>query len=143
MLLRKVTIDDWKILLNWRNDLETRKNSHKIELVQETSHKKWLNSILGNENSQLFIAIDNGIPVGTVRADFEKLNNQFELSWTISPDFRGKGIGKIMVKLLVEKLQANFRAEIKKGNIASVKIAEYVGMTFKQEANGVLHYSTQ
>jgi RimJ/RimL family protein N-acetyltransferase len=141
MILRKVTFEDWKILLDWRNNLETRKNSHNMEIVGEENHKKWLVSILANENRQLFIALDNEIPVGTVRADFDKQNNEYELSWTISPDFRGKGIGKIMVKLLADKLQAKIRAEIKNGNIASVRIAEYAGMTFKKEENEVLHYS--
>jgi predicted GNAT family acetyltransferase len=69
-----------------------------MELVEEDNHKKWLNSILNNENRQLYIALENEIPVGTVRADFDKQNIEYELSWTISPDFRGKGIGKIMVK---------------------------------------------
>jgi len=141
MILRKVTFEDWKILLDWRNDIETRKNSHNMELVVEENHKKWLNSILTNENRQLFIALENEIPVGTVRADFDKQNIEYELSWTISPDFRGKGIGKIMVKILADRLQAKIRAEIKKGNIASVRIAEYAGMTFKKEENQVLHYS--
>lgn len=141
MKLRKVKIDDWKFLLDWRNDIETRKNSHNMQLVKEENHKKWLNSILANINRQLFIAIDNEIPVGTVRADFDTINDVFELSWTISPDYRGKGIGKEMVKLLADRLKANIRAEIKKGNISSIKIAEFAGMTLKQEENGVLHYT--
>jgi len=141
MKLRKAKIDDYKFLLDWRNDIETRKNSHNMELVEEENHKKWLNSILTNENRQLFIAIDNEIPVGTVRADFDNINDVFELSWTISPDYRGKGIGKEMVKLSADKLRANTRAEIKKGNISSIKIAEFAGMTLKHEKNGVLHYT--
>ncbi len=141
MILRKATIEDWKTLLDWRNDIETRKNSHNIELVEEENHKKWLNSVLTSENRQLFIALEDDVPVGTVRADFDKKNIEYELSWTISPDFRGKGIGKIMVKILADRLKAKIRAEIIKGNIASVKIAEYAGMTFKKQENQVLHYS--
>jgi len=141
MILRNAIFDDWKILLDWRNDLQTRTNSHNMELVEVENHKKWLNCILTNENRLLFIAIDNEIPVGPIRADFDKQNNEYELSWTVSPDFRGRGIGKIIVKLLALKLQAKIRAEIKNENIASVKIAEYAGMTFKKKANGVLHYS--
>jgi RimJ/RimL family protein N-acetyltransferase len=139
--LRKATFYDWKFLLDWRNDIETRKNSHNMAIVEAENHKKWLNSVLSNENRQLFIALENNIPVGTVRADFDKSNNEYEISWTISPIFRGKGIGKKMVKLLSDKLQAKIRAEIKKGNISSVKIAEFAGMTSKKEENGVLHYS--
>ncbi|MGF6927544.1 RimJ/RimL family protein N-acetyltransferase [Chitinophaga sp. W2I13] len=141
MILRKATIEDWKILLDWRNDIETRKNSHKIEIIEEENHKKWLSSILAAENRQLFIAIDNELPVGTVRADFDDQFNAYELSWSISPEVRGKGVGKEMVKLLTDKLNTRIRAEIKSGNIASIKIAEYVGLTFKEEDNGILHYT--
>ncbi len=141
MILRNVTFEDWRLLLDWRNDIETRKNSHNMKLVDEENHKKWLNSILENEDIRLFIALENKIPIGTVRADFCKHNAEYELSWTISPDYRGKGKGKIMVKLLVDKLQANIKAEIKKGNIASMKIAEYAGMKFKKQEEGVLFYT--
>ena len=141
LFLRKATIDDWKILLDWRNDIETRKNSHNMELVEKEIHKRWLNSILANRNRQLYIAIESEMPVGTVRADFDEHISTYELSWTISPDFRGKGIGKKMVKLLTDKLNAKLRAEIKYGNISSVKIAEFAGLKLKKEENGVLHYS--
>lgn len=141
MELRKVTIADWKLLLDWRNDYQTRLNSHKTELVSEDTHKNWLQTILSNENYQFFIAIENETPVGTVRADYFERDNCYELSWTISPDFRGKGIGKVMVKLLVERINGKVRAEIKKGNIASIKIAEYAGLRFYKEDNDVLHYS--
>lgn len=139
--LRKATFNDWKLLLDLRNELETRKNSHDMEIVKEENHKEWLNYVISNENRHLFIALENDIPVGTIRADFEKSKNEYEISWTTSPDFRGKGIGKKMVKLLSDHLQSRIRAEIKKGNISSVKIAEYAGMTFKKEENGILHYS--
>jgi RimJ/RimL family protein N-acetyltransferase len=48
-----------------------------------------------------------------------------------------------MVRLLVEQLQDGdkIRAEIKKGNIASVKIAESAGLSFQREEHGILHYS--
>ncbi len=141
MIIRKVTIDDWKILLSWRNDIITRKNSHNMELIKEESHKKWMLSILKNINRKLFIAIENEKAVGTVRADFEEKTKSYELSWTISPDFRGKGIGKKMLKLICINLNAKVKAEIKKENIASIKIAEFAGLKFKKNIKGVLHYS--
>jgi RimJ/RimL family protein N-acetyltransferase len=141
MILRKVSFEDWKILLDWRNDVDTRKNSHHMEFIEEETHKEWLHSELANENCKFFIAIENEIPVGTVRAEFDKQNSEYELFWTVSPDFRGKGIGKIMVKLLVDKLQAKVKAQIKIENIASVKIAEYTGMKLLKEENGILYYS--
>ncbi|MBC9933819.1 GNAT family N-acetyltransferase [Chitinophaga qingshengii] len=143
MILRKVNMEDWPLLLEWRNDIETRNNSHHPEPVAEEDHKRWLNTVLNNPNRHLYIAVDDNEPVGTVRADFEPHTQTYELSWTISPQFRGKGVGKKMVGLLVALLAtgAKVRAEVKKGNIASAKIAESAGLSFQKEENNILHYS--
>lgn len=139
--LRKVTFEDWPLLLEWRNDEETRNNSHTTALVAEESHKNWLKHALGDSGKQLYIAEEDGIPVGTVRADFDEALNDYLLSWTTSPDARGKGTGKRMVKTLVDLLNTRIRAEIKSGNTASVKIAEFAGLTLKKEDHRVLYFS--
>ncbi len=64
----------------------------------------------------------------------------YELSWTVSPIMRGAGIGKVMVSLLADSINEPIRAEIKPGNLASIRIAEEAGMMLKREDNGVLHY---
>jgi len=45
-----------------------------------------------------------------------------------------------MVALLASTIEEPIRAEIKAGNIASTRIAEYAGMTFNKEVKGVLYY---
>ena len=45
-----------------------------------------------------------------------------------------------MVKLLAEKISSPIRAEVKKGNIASSRIAEAAGMCLVREAEGILYY---
>ena len=141
MKLRKATIDDWKILLEWRNDIDTRKNSHNMELVQEEEYQKWLNSVLENDNQKLYIWFENRIPAGTIRSDWDNKTKSFELSWTVSPNFRRQGIGKKMVKYLAEKMNHKLRAEVKIGNVASIKIAEFAGLKFKYENNGILYFA--
>ena len=140
MRLRKATKDDLKILLDWRNDVQTRIHSKNMDLIEEESHLKWFDSILKNPRRNLFIAIHKGTRVGTVRADEDE--KAYELSWTVSPDFRGKGLGKRMVKLLADKVRGKIRAEIKEENIPSKKIAKFVGMKLQKKENGILHYST-
>jgi RimJ/RimL family protein N-acetyltransferase len=139
--LRKVKLEDWPLLLDWRNDEETRKNSHTTEPVAEASHKTWLSKVLANPSTQLYIAEEDGIPVGTVRADYHESQNDYLLSWTIAPHARGKGIGKLMVKAMVEMLNGRIRAEIKSGNIASVKIAEFAGLSLRKEEHQILYFS--
>lgn len=139
MELRNATHDDWKILLEWRNNIETRKNSFNINVVEKEEHKNWLKETISSSVSQLYIALEDDIPVASVRADME--NEVYNLSWTVAPSVRGKGIGKKVVRFLAEKLGTKIRAEIKEGNIASIKIAEYAGMKFNYKENEVLHYS--
>ena len=138
--LRKATIDDWKTLLDWRNDISTRKYSHNTTLVKEEEHKKWLQSVLDNENRELYLYLENGIPAGTVRADWDKNIESYELSWTVSPEFRRQGIGKKMVKQLADKYIGKLRAEIKSDNKASIKIAEFAGLKLEYENNNILHF---
>ncbi|MEM6964803.1 MAG: bifunctional UDP-2,4-diacetamido-2,4,6-trideoxy-beta-L-altropyranose hydrolase/GNAT family N-acetyltransferase [Bacteroidota bacterium] len=139
--LQAVTFDDWQLLLDWRNDIETRKHSHTVDIISAKDHQMWLRNVLNDPQRQLFIAIMDEMPVGTVRADFDDTCAAYELSWTISPDARGKGVGKKMVKLMVEKLNDRVRAEIKDDNIPSIKIAEFAELKFFKKEDQVLHFT--
>lgn len=138
--LRPATMDDWNILLEWRNDEATRMNSHNTALVQEDDHKKWLQSVIDNKERLLYICERGNEPAGSVRADWDEAAQAYELSWTIAPNHRGMGIGKEMVKMLADQLTQKLRAEVKVGNTGSVKIAEYAGLSLVREENGVLYF---
>ncbi len=140
MNLRPVTLQDASLLLQWRNDPVTRLASHNTQEITLEDHFLWLKKLLENSNRRLFIAEVEGLPIGTVRADLEE-NGVTELSWTIAPEARGKGFGKEMVALLAKQIQGPIRAEIKVGNISSIKIAEFSGLKFSYEKDGIMHYS--
>ena len=53
--LRKVVKGDWKILLEWRNDKTTRKNSLHDELISIDTHKDYIKNALANPNRTLYI----------------------------------------------------------------------------------------
>jgi len=136
--LRPVTIEDADLLLEWRNDIQTRMASHNTKKVEKNEHICWLKRSLDNPSRILLIAEKDGMPVGVVRADYS--DGVYELSWTVAPKARGIGIGKKMVALLAKQITAPIRAEIKVGNKASISIAEYVGMKHERKNNGVLYY---
>lgn len=136
--LRLANLDDAGVLLEWRNDSSTREASHNTALISEHEHIQWLKKILANENRKIYVAEIDGTPIGTVRVDSAPL--ECELSWTVSPAMRGSGIGKAMVSLLADGIPETIRAEIKSGNVASVRIAEEAGMVFEREVQGILHY---
>jgi len=124
MKLRKAIFNDWKILLDWRNDPLTRKNSFTQETIKEENHKKWFKKNLTNKTSNVFILENEiGIPVGTIRADKIK-KNTYVLSWSISPLHRKKGYGNLMLNLYLQNRYGTFIAEIKPQNVASIKMVQ-------------------
>ncbi|CAK0764063.1 N-acetyltransferase domain-containing protein [Gammaproteobacteria bacterium] len=136
--LRLATIQDADLLLEWRNNPETRKASHHGAEIKREEHISWLTKTLDNQNRKLLVAEKSGTPVGVVRADFSE--GVWELSWTVAPNARGYGVAKQMVKMLAMLISEPIRAEIKVDNKASVRIAENAGLKFSRQSNGVLHY---
>ena len=139
IILRLATIDDVGLLLAWRNDPQMRAASHNTRKVQEYEHADWLKATLEDEDRLLLIAEISDNPIGTVRADRDA-QGSYELSWNLTIDARGQGLGKYMVARLMERIKGPIRAEIKKNNKASIQIAEYTGMTLQKENNGILYY---
>ena len=137
--LRHATLGDASLLLSWRNDIETRTSSHKIGIVPFNEHIVWLKATLSNHRRQLYIAEVEGKPVGTVRADFD--HEDYELSWTVAPESRRQGFGKVMVCLLADQIGCPVQSDIKEGNNASVKIAQEAGMSLKYIEGGVMHWA--
>jgi RimJ/RimL family protein N-acetyltransferase len=128
MQLRNATYNDWKILLDWRNDSITRENSFDQEEISEQTHKIWFNKSLSNSNREIYILEDNNVPVGSIRSD--NINDQYLLSWSIAPDQRGKGYGTKILEIYLQDKKGEFLAEIKPENIASIKMVQKNG--FKQ-----------
>lgn len=137
--LRSAEMADANLLLLWRNDLETRKASHNMEEVLIESHFAWLDASLKSpQKRRLWIAEIDGKAVGTCRAD--KLDNAWELSWTVAPDARGKGVAHQMLSKLVHYFNEPLMAQIKVDNIASIKVAERAGFVLDTQEHGVLFY---
>lgn len=121
--LRKVTMEDSRILFKWRNEPSTRRSSFNENLIEYGSHLKWLSSTLDNSNIVFFILECNRIPVGQIRLNIN--NNVAEISYSIGESFRGYGYGRKILTLIedvVNKYFCNivyFKALVKKENVAS------------------------
>jgi len=138
LTFRSATLDDAELLLKWRNNLETRLASINSDMISKEDHIKWFTKLITKNNIILLIAEKNNKPVGTIRIEIK--NNIKELSWTVAPAQRGKGIGKLMLYEIVRQLNGNLIAKIKKENIPSVKMAEYAGFKLDHESDGLLFY---
>lgn len=140
LVLRPVTIKDAELLFTWRNDPQTRAASHNQDQINYDAHLEWLEKSLLDANRKLYLAEDEQTPVGIVRADWQK--GAYHLSWTVAPESRGRGIGKKMVSLFVQELNSPICAEVKTGNLASQRIARFVGMNLQYIKNGVMYFSS-
>ncbi len=136
--LRPATMDDSELLLVWRNDPAVRQASHDQSKIELQAHQIWIRESLENPDRKIFIAVMDDVPVGTVRSDFQE--GTYELSWTVAPEVRERGIGKQMVALLASQIEGPIRAEVRIGNVASVRIAEHVGMTLESIEDGILYF---
>lgn len=119
MDIRPATMDDAELLYAWRNDPVTRQNSINPEPVEWAGHVSWLGKRLSLEAPGLFIAVTSE-PVGTVRIDGD------EISYTVAPEHRGKGIATKMLTLARERFGAK-EAQIKTENLASISAATKAG----------------
>jgi RimJ/RimL family protein N-acetyltransferase len=132
MQLRKATHNDWKILLDWRNDPTTKENSFNQDKISLKTHRLWFNDSLLNFQRNIYILEDNLTPVGSIRSD-NILHNQYLLSWSIAPNQRGKGYGNKILEIYLQDKTGKFIAEIKPENIASIKMVQKNGFAKQDE----------
>ena len=138
--IRKATMEDARRLYEWRNDPDTRANSVHTEEIPWENHLSWLEKTLKDHKRDLYVVEEAGEPCGTIRLDDDG-ENWFEISWTVAPEFRGKGIGKKMTQKFFDEYLGDKKerviARVKKENIASIKMIKSLGFVFKQEEGGL------
>lgn len=140
MEFRRATINDAQILLEWRNDIETRENSIESQVIEWAHHLKWLRDSLENKNREIYIAHHNHTPVGMLRFDYIKDKDGWQLSWLVAPEMRGKGHGKALLSEGVNLKHGRKFSQIKETNLASIKMAVSVGFKLEQSQSGVQTY---
>lgn len=124
--LREADLNDAKILFNWANEITVRNNSINQEPIIWQNHIRWFNLKLDNPETIILILESETKALGQIRID---LNNKFwVIGFSIANQFRGNGLGKEIVRMLLNKFESyKFRANVKKRNMASVKIFKSLG----------------
>ena len=125
LTLRPATMEDAAILLSWRNDPATIASSRDQRPIPLADHLKWLEAVIKSTNRRLYIAAMGNQPVGTVRVD--EGDDGAELSWTVAPQYRGKGYGKQMVRAVTALQHKRYWAETRLDNAASIRLVQSLG----------------
>lgn len=133
--LREVTIDDVELLFKWVNDLGTRSNSFDPHMISWEEHKNWFEGMIRDPKQISYIMMHKDTPVGQIR--FNLSENIAEISYSIAPQERGKGYGKLIIHLAVMKIKSDYpeitkiRALVKPRNEASILCFERNGFSEK------------
>ena len=139
LILREITDRDSVVLLEWRNDKVTRQHFINSDWVSVNEHEEYIKNTITNPHRTQFILGLNEVPIGTIREDRLE-TDEFELSYTVNPKYRGKKIGQLMMNLYLINRKGSFLCEIKEGNIPSIKMIEKFGFKFFKQEGGMNYY---
>lgn len=140
VLLRPVAWGDIWLLRAWRNDRSTRVWMFSDRHVGLAEHARWFLAVKVSGGSHVFVAMADGVPVGSVRFRFvARLVAEFSV--LVAPGHRGKGYGAGMIRLAVRQARNHgamrARALIREHNVPSRKAFERAGFVVRSVRDGV------
>lgn len=124
-ILREATADDRDILFAWTNDEKVRQNSFSANPVSYEEHIKWFEKIMDDCNVIQWIFQEDGKPIGQIR--FSINGETAEVGYSICAEYRGRGMGTLMLQMAAEKIHEEnpkikkIIAKVKTGNEVSRK----------------------
>jgi UDP-2,4-diacetamido-2,4,6-trideoxy-beta-L-altropyranose hydrolase len=139
MEVRRATIDDMLDVLAWRNDPIAIAMS-KTGAVSEVQHRAWFPGAINSPNRVLLIAEEAGKKLGMVR--FDRSDDAWLTSINLAAESRGQGLGQRVLDLAIQASGCSpLLAEIRDGNIPSIRIFERCGFRQISATDGWLHFS--
>ena len=136
--LRNATLEDAQLLFGWVNDPKVREMSINSNMIYWQGHLNWLIKKLESQTCKIFILEQNDIPVGQIR--FEYFNEEWGIDYSIGKQYRGQGLGQVILELSIPFF-CNYiiRAIVKQDNLPSNKIFKNLGFTLKgdEKINGI------
>jgi RimJ/RimL family protein N-acetyltransferase len=143
--MRAVTADDADVLLAWRNHPATRAASLNTAEIDRATHVDWLARTIADPTRVLYIGQQGEVPIGTVRFDLDEDPDTAEVSITVSPSHRGRGLSLPLLRAGLTEFAAEprrrsvIRALIREENGASRSLFDAAGFREESRADGVLH----
>ena len=148
MNVRRAEMKDCLSILNWRNNSLSRSMSRNEALIDSNSHIIWYSNMLKNLDRCLLIGEILNVSIGMVRFDRLLPSQNWEVSVTVAPGYRGKGLSK---KLLASAInffygkfpEAGIVAEIKPENVISRNLFEASGFNYYSGDEHMLRFLYQ
>lgn len=145
IIIRRGEINDSKRIWEIRNHPAIRRLSNSAGNILFKEHNAWFkNKYFGDGNNYLFVLEkDSERVIGYCRYDLREAEENYTISIAIDCDYHGKGLGYLLLKNSLRELPVKntpITAEIKKNNIASVKIFEKCGFEKIKEDENNFYY---
>lgn len=136
--LRPASADDDRFLFALRRDPVVAAASQGPVPADLEHHTLWLAGVLQDTSRRLYIAEQDGVPVGQGRIDTGL--EAAELSWALSPAARGRGLGQALIAALITLSPKPVRAVIRSDNLASRRAAEASGLSLATQESDLCTY---
>ena len=143
--VRKATLADESLLLEWANDPTTRANGFSCAQITPQAHGQWFRSRLNNsDDCYLYIVETTGREaLGQVR--FERAKATWVIGYSLAPVFRGRGLGRPLLDAALLHLRKEERdpcviGEVKTDNLASCRVFESLGFSALGDGRDTVKY---
>jgi UDP-2,4-diacetamido-2,4,6-trideoxy-beta-L-altropyranose hydrolase len=101
---REANPADEALLLALSNDPETRRNSTDMVPISPETHHDWFGRCLGNQAScHIYIIELSDLALTIGQARFEKIDHAWRISYSVSPIFRRRRMGKNLLECAILK----------------------------------------
>lgn len=145
IIIRRGEMNDSKRIWEIRNHPAVKRLSNSTGDIIFEEHIAWFkNKYFGDGNNYLFVLeSDSGKVIGYCRYDLRETEECYTISIAIDCDYHGKGLGYLLLKNSLSELPVKNKpiaAEIKKNNIASVKIFKKSGFKKTKEDENNFYY---
>lgn len=133
--IRNATKEDAMLLFKWANDIEVRNNAINNQIIKVSSHLTWFNNKIASPLTHIFILFQNEMPIGQIR--FDKVNDYYEIDYSIDEKYRGKGFGSLIAKYGMNEIsilddKVKIKAIVKPTNLKSENIFIKLGFDYKE-----------
>ncbi len=124
---RESSQEDLITYFEWTNEPETRRQAMHPDSISLENHSSWFLKKIASNNDFMFI-FEQEEPIGQVR--FDAVESHYLISYSVDQQYRGKGLGTVLIKLGLEALQKKLGkrpvviAYVKPANTASLKVFE-------------------
>ena len=141
IIIRKLEISDLLDIWRWRNNKLTRKYARNNKYIGFNEHKEWFHKALTDNEILIYVGVNKKTKgkLGIIRYNLFNDHKAAEVNINIRPICRNKGIALILLKktisIFLVKFQIPILAEVKKNNLASLKLFNRAGFSLKEEKN--------